>query len=334
MKKVLKAVLCLMLVAAFVASLAGCAKFNYVTNGTIKAINEVKSGDWENGGAGGGAGGEGGEEGGEASAEDKVVLDAEFAAGTYGGKEFKSVEDVAAYYVECYNYTKSLTAQYDENGETKTYYKLLGDEAMEIGDVYIDGKANAVVNKLVPGIVSGMFSPSTYGLVPCYNRDPNLDNNSEDEHKKADHDFKTSMVTADDILACNVKDNGDGTITMSIQPKAAEMAMRGEDSQGKFFEVLGDIGGVVASIDAVSFAQGTPEENIKVTYKGGTVIVKIDTKTNEIVEADYNMIAEVAVTHACIAVIKDKSANLAITYKNHYPASDQFLKDSKGITRK
>ncbi len=333
MKKALKVILCLALVAAFVASLAGCAKVNYVTNGTIKAINEVKSGDWKNGGAGGAAEGEGGEEGGAAT-EDKVVLEAEFTPGTYGGKEFKTVDDVAKYYVEAYNYTKSLTAEYDENGQTKTYYKLLGTETMEVGDVYIDGKANSIVNNLVPGIVGGMFKPTPYGLVPCYNRDPNLDNNKDDEHKKNDHDFRTSLLTGEDILACYVKDNGDGTITIGIQPKAAEMSIRGEDSQGKFFEVLGDISGVVGSISAVSFAQGDATENVKVTYKGGTGIVKIDTKTNEIVEADYEMISEVAVTHASIAVIKDKSANLSISYKNHYPADDKFLMDSKGIKRK
>ena len=330
MKKVLKSIVCLALAVAFVASFAGCAKMNHITNSTIRGIHEVKSGEWEN--AGNAEGGEG-EEGG-AAADDKVVLEEEFKAGTYGGKEFKSVEDVAKYYVEAYNYTKSLTADYVENGQPAKYYKLLGDESMDVGDVMIDGKANSVVNKLVPGIVGGMFKPTPYGLVPCYNRNPDLDNNKEDENKKNEHDFRTSMFTADDILACYVKDNGDGTITIGIQPKAAEMSVRGEDSQGRFFEVLGDIGGVVASIDAVSFAQGTPEENIKVTYKGGTGVVKIDTKTNEIVEADYEMISVVAVTHASIAVIKDKSAELSISYKNHYPASDQFLKDSKGITRK
>ncbi len=205
---------------------------------------------------------------------------------------------------------------------------------MTVGDVMIDGKANAVVNNLVPGIVSGMFKPTPYGLVPCYNRNPDLDNNKDDEHKKNDWDFRTSHFTAEDVLACYVKDNGDGTITIGIQPKAAEMAIRGEDSQGRFFEVLGDIGGVVGSIDMVKFEQGGADENVKVTYKGGTGVVKIDTKTKEIVEADYEMISVVNVTHATITVIKDKSATLNISYKNHYPASDQFLKDSKGITRK
>lgn len=330
MKKVFKAVLCLAMVAALVASFAGCAKINYVTNGTIQAIQDVKSGAWENGGAQGGE--EGGEEGG--TGEDTVVLEAQFEAGTYGGVEFKSVEDVVKYYVEAYDYTKSLTAEYTENGNTVTYYKLLGDEKMTIGDVMIDGKANSIVNNLVPGIMDGMFKPTPYGLVPCYNRNPDLDNNKDDDHKKNDWDFRTSHFTAEDVLACYVKDNGDGTITIGIQPKAAEMSVRGEDSQGRFFEVLGDIGGVVADIDMVSFTQGGADENVKVTYKGGTGIVKIDTKTKEIVEADYEMISIVNVTHASIAVIKDKSASLNISYKNHYPASDEFLETSKGIKRK
>ncbi|MBQ7740601.1 MAG: hypothetical protein IJT65_05140 [Eubacterium sp.] len=324
MKKSIKAIICLMLVAVLCVSFAGCAKINYVTNGTIQAINEVKSGEWQNKGEG---------EGEEAAAEDKIVID-EFKSGTYGGVNFASAEDVCKYYVEAYDYTKSLTADYVEGGNAVKYYKLLGDEAMDVGDVMIDGKANAMVNNLVPNIVGGMFKPTPYGLVPCYNRNPDLDNNKEDEHKKNDWDFRTSHLTADDILACNVVDNGDGTITITIQPKAAEMSIRGEDSQGRFFEVLGDISGVVGSIDIVSFTQGGADENVKVTYKGGTGKVKIDTKTKEIVEADYEMISLVNVTHASITVIKDKSASLSISYKNHYPASDEFLQSSKGITRK
>ena len=326
MKKTLKAILCIVLVAAFVFSLAGCAKINYVTNGTIKAIREVKDGSWVEGGADAGDDAD--------AAGDPVVLEKEFEAGTYGGVEFKSLEDVANYYKEAYDYTKSLTAQYiNDQGETVTFYKLLGDESMNIGDVIIDGSANAVVNKLVPGIVGNMFKPTPYGLVPCYNRNPDLDNNSEDEHKKADHDFRTTEFSAEDILAANVTDNGDGTITIQIQPKAAEMSTRGDDSQGRFFEVLGDISGVVASIDAVSFTEGTAEENVKVTYKGGVGTIKIDTATKEVVEADYDMEVVVNVTHASIAVIKNKSAMLTISYVNHYPASDEFLMSSKGLKR-
>lgn len=324
MNKYVKKGLSLALAAGLIASsFAGCAKINYVTNGAIQAINEIKDGSWQET---------------DETAEgdinsDPVVID-ELVAGTYGGVEFNDLEDVANYYVEAYNYTKSLTAEYiDGDGNKVTYYKLLGDENLTVGDVMIDGSANAVINKLVPGIVNGMFAPNTYGLVPCYNRDPNLDNNLEDDTRKADHDFRTSAVTADDILAANVTDNGDGTITMVIQPKMGQMSTRGDDAQGRFFEVLGDIGGVVSGIDVVSFEQGTAEENVIVAYKGGTVTVKIDTATKEIVEADYNMIANVEVNHATVTVIKDKSASLQITYTNHYPASDEYLKEKKQITR-
>lgn len=324
MNKYVKKGLSLALAAGLIAStFAGCAKVNYVTNGAIQAINEIKDGSWLET-----------DETAEGDInEDPVVIDP-LVAGTYGGVQFDTLEDVANYYVEAYNYTKSLTAEYiDGDGNKVTYYKLLGDENIDVGDVMIDGTANAVINKLVPGIVNSMFKPSTYGLVPCYNRDPKLDNNSEDATRKADHDFQTSGVTADDILAANVTDNGDGTITMVIQPKMGQMSTRGDDSQGRFFEVLGDIGGVVAGIDVVSFEQGTAEENVIVAYKGGTVTVKIDTATKEIVEADYKMIANVEVNHATVTVIKDKSAALQITYTNHYPASDEYLKEKKQITR-
>lgn len=324
MNKYVKKGLCIALAAGLIASsFAGCAKINYVTNSAVEAIYKVKDGSWQETDT---------EEEGTAEG-DPVVIDP-LTPGTYGGIEFNTLEDVANYYVTAYDYTKSLTAEYiDEEGNTQTYYKLLGDENLEVGDIMIDGSSNAMINNLVPGIVGGLFSQSTYGLVPCYNRDPNLDNNSEDATRKADHDFRTSGVTVDDILEANVTDNGDGTITMIIQPKAGQMSTRGDDSQGRFFEVLGDIGGVVGSIDMISFAQGTAEENVIVDYKGGTVTVKIDTATNEIVEADYKMIANVSVNHATVAVLKDKSASLVITYTNHFPASDKYLLDTRGITR-
>lgn len=323
MNKLVKRGFSLALAIGLVAtSFTGCAKIKYVTEGAVQAIQEIKTGDWQN------------QDAGDDFDVDTINID-ELTPGTYGGVDFQNLEDVATYYAEAYNYTKSLTAEYiTEDGSTATYYKLLGDEKLSIGDVMIDGSANAVINKLVPGIVDGMFSANTYGLVPCYNRDPNLDNNLEDDMRKADHDFRESGITADDILAANVTDNQDGTITMVIQPKAAQMSTRGDDSQGRFFEVLGDIGATVSSISVLSFAQGTPEENIKVNYKGGTVTVTINTATKEITAADYNMLVDIAVNHANVAVIKDKSAALQITYTNHYPASDEYLKDTKGITRK
>ncbi|MCC8073412.1 MAG: hypothetical protein LIO62_04730 [Clostridiales bacterium] len=325
MNKYVKRGFCLILAAGLIAStFAGCKKVNYVTEGAIQAIHEIKDDSWT---------ATDDEAESSSSSTDEILID-EFVAGTYGGVEFATKEDVVNYYVEAYNYTKSLTAEYiDEDGNTQTFYKLLGDEDLDVGDVYIDGSSNSVINGLVPGIVDTMFSANTYGLVPCYNRNPELDNNSEDAAKVADHDFQTSMATADDVLEANVTDNGDGTITLVIQPKAAQNSTRGDDSQGRFFEVLGDIAGTVASISIISFEEGTAEDNVIVDYKGGTVTVKIDTATKEITEADYNMVCEVLVTHATVTVIKDKSASLTITYNNHYPASDEYLLETKGLTR-
>lgn len=325
MKKTVKLITCLVLVVALCASFAGCAKINYITNGTIKAINEVKSGDWNKTDA---------EE--EGPKEDVSVLETSFEPTTAGGVEFKTLDDVANYYVEAYNYTKTLTATYKEKGEEKTYYKLLGEEDLKVGEVFIDGSANKTINNLIPGIVKPMFKPNTYGLVPSSNRNPDLDNNQEniDKGEKLEfHDFRTSYFKGEYLLDANVAEDENGNIVLTMQPKEQNLAMRGDGSQGSFFEVLGDISGTVASISVVKFEQGTPEENITVNYKGGTAVVTIDPKTKEVIAADYNMEVEVAVNHASITVIKDKSANLTISYKNHFPASDEYLLEKKEIVR-
>ena len=326
MNKYVKKGLCLVLATGLIASsFAGCAKVNYVTEGAIKAIHQIKDGSWKDQSNGEDA----------KDAGDTSVLDKSFEAGTYGGVEFKSLDDVANYYKEAYDYTKTLTAEYtNDKGETETYYKLLGDETLNVGSVMIDGKENTVINKLVPGIVDGLFQPNIYGLVPCNNRNPKLDNYNCDEKDPGEKDFRKSYVKPEDVLDANITDRGEGPMTVVIQPKGGVRCMRGEDSQGDFFEVLGDISSTVAQISVISFAQGDAKDNIKVTYKGGTVTCTINTKTKEITKAEYNMVAEVAVNHATVTVIKDKSASLTITYKNTFPASAEYMKEKKGVVKK
>lgn len=324
MKKTIKSILCVVLVASFVLALAGCEKINYVTNGTIQAIKEVQDGSYKETGTEG-------EEGTEAGSE--TVIDA-FASGTYGGVEFASEEDVVNYYVECYNNTKAQTADYiDGEGNTVTYYRLLGEEKLNIESVLIEGSENSMINGIVPGIVDGLFKPSVYGLPPCNNRDPQLDNTSENPTSAGVLDFRTSYFTPEDCQACNVKDNGDGTITIQIQPKPGQMSMRGEDSQGRFFEVLGDIGATVDSISMLSWASGTTEENCLVKYQGGVGTITIDTASKTITAADYHMAVTVEVNHANVSVIKDKSASVQISYDMKYPASDEYLMDARQMTR-
>ena len=266
----------------------------------------------------------------DANAETENVVIDEFAAGTYAGIEFKSVEDVINFYKEAYDYSKTLTAQYkDKDGNTKTFYKLLGEENLEVGNILIDGSANAMINNLVPGIVGGLYSPGLNGLVPSTNRDPKLDTDGWDGNGES---LATSRIVPEDILAANVKENGDGTVTVQLQPKAVNMSMPGADAQGHVFQTLGAIDSVVDSIDVLSWSEGTTADNCKVNYKEGFATVTINVSTKEIVSADYVMRAYVSVTHASIAVIKDKNATLDITMEWKYPASAEYLQSSKGVT--
>lgn len=320
MNKFVKKGLCLVLATGLIAtSFAGCAKMNYVTNGAIQAINEIKDGSWQNTD----------EPAGEENF-DAPVIDA-FAAGTYGGVEFKSIEDVTNYYVEAYNYSKTLMAQYkDQDGNIQTWYKLLGEENLSVENIKIGGTANATINNLVPGIVGGIYNPGLNGLVPSTNRNPALDT---DEWEGNGETLTTSRLVADDLVTANVTDNGDGTITIKLQPKAVNMSAPGKDAQGHVFQSLGSIDKTVDSITVLSWSEGTTAENCKVNYYSGVATVTIDTATKEITSADYVMKAFVAVSHANVAVIKDKSATVDITMEWKYPASDEYLMSSKGCSR-
>lgn len=265
----------------------------------------------------------------EKAFEDVSVLDSEFKAGTYGGVDFSSQEDVVNYYVECYNNTKTMTVDGAYEGSPITMYKLLGDETLDIQNLLVEGKSNETINNLVPGIAGNLFSGGVKSLAPSNSLEPK--NDHQDNTAEGTIDRTVSHLTNDDILACNVTDNGDGTITLVLQPKAQILAMPGEDSQGRFFNVLGDISGVVSSISVLSFSEGTIDDNFVVNYAGGTGTIKINVANKEIVEADYVMNVHIDVKHANVAILKDKSASLDIVYKNHFPCSESYMNE-KGVT--
>ncbi len=317
MKKLIKTIICAALAGVLAFSFTGCAKVGYVWDMTMKGISDVRSGEWNKAPEAVNASAEAGTE--ADSADDPAVIDL-FAEGTYGGVEFKSIEDVVKYYADAYNKTKAKKAMYkNEDGEIVEMYAFADQKEITITDILVEGKSNAVINKLVPQLLNALYIPTIGGLQPCNAREPEKD---VDENGES---LMTCRVQADDLVTANVKDNGDGTITIEMQPKLVEMARVGMDAQGRMFTALNDLGVVVDSVDAFSWASGTTEENCKVTYKGGTAIVTIDTASGEITEAHYDMHVYVNISHANLAVVHDKSVSAIVDYKCDFPCSKEFF---------
>ena len=300
-------------------------EYNYVFTAMNNAIQAIKDGTWtevEPGGFGDFAG---------ATEEESEAPDIEFVAGTYGGVEFKSPEDVVNYYNTVYNATKAETAEYiAQDGGRPVFYALVGTESLELkpNSLLVDGKANNLINGMVPGILGGVFKGNIVGLPPSANRDPNQDIDENGEP------MLTSRVTPEDVINCAVQDNNDGTITLTLVPDTVNLSHKGLDAQGHFFNSLGALDSAVESIGVISWAQGTTQDNVIARYKDGSAEVKVDVASGKIVEAYYHMIVKVDVTHATLAgVVKDKSASLTLYYDNHFPASDEDLMNVRQLTR-
>ncbi len=263
------------------------------------------------------------------SGEEEAGPSVQFSEGTYGGIEFKTQEDVVNYYNEAYNKTKAKTKVYSavDGSETWTFYEFLGDEKLQIkeGSLLIDGKANSMINGMVGPILSNIFKSNVNGLPPCASRDPLSDIDSKG------NSLATSRVVPEDVAACSVTDNGDGTITLTLVPVAVNLSEKGMDAQGHFFNSLGAIDKTISDV-GVTFASGSIEENCTVMYETGKTVVKIDTASGEMVEADYNMVVNIELKHASIAVLNDRSAALTILYDQHFPADDSLLAD-RGFKR-
>ena len=258
-----------------------------------------------------------------------VSLNVGFTPGTYGGVEFKTLDDVANYYVEAYNKTKAETAVYiDEDGNEQTFYAFLGDEKLIPTSILIEGKENPLITKLGPTIVSNIFHSNVQGLPPTANRDPQYD---VDENGAP---LLTSRLKGEDIKKCSIVDNGDGTITLTIIPIDCNMSHKGLDAQGNMFNALGPIDETVEAIEMLSWAEGDTAQNCQVIYADGTAVVKINTAEQKIVEADYDMKVTASVLHASISVVKNKSATLVLDYIQHFPASDEYLMEARGLVRK
>ncbi len=202
---------------------------------------------------------------------------------------------------------------------------MLGEESVDCGKVYVDGYANAVVNKLVPGITGALFSPSTTGLSPSVNYDPKYD---YDKNKKP---LDKSRLKVSDLNYVTINEKN-GYIIIKLKANAKKgSSLPGMDSQGKLFTTFGSLKKTIDSMSIITFSKGTSKDNLSVNYKDGYAIIKINPKTMKIVSADYVLKIDVKLTHMNIAVIKDKTATTKVTFKTHFPASKKYLKNTKDI---
>lgn len=330
MRKALNVISLVVVIAVFISGVyIGFMKkeeYNYVFSAMHNAVSAIKDGTWtevEPGNLGGSAAG-------GSSESESEAPDITFEPATYGGIDFGSFEDVVNYYNEAYNATKAETAEYKtDDGGTATFYKMLVEESLELkqGSLLVDGKANSLLNNAAPGILTSVFSANVNGLPPCANRDPNgdIDDNGES--------LITSRVTVEDVENCAVVDNGDGTITLTIIPKAVNLSYKGLDAQGHFFNSLGALDSAIEGIGLVTWAQGTTSDNVIANYNDGYAEVKIDTASGKMVEGYYHMVVKVDVIHANVLVLNDRSASLTLYYDNRFPASDEYLMAKRGLTR-
>ncbi len=310
-----------------IAIVVGCAGFgiikheevSYVMAAMNKAISTIKDGTWEDIIKGSG-------EDSEAESEAPQLT---FTPNDYAGVSLQSVEDVVNYYNTVYNATKAETANYTtEDGGTAVFYKALVEESLTLkpDSLLVDGTANSLINGAAPGLLSKIFQSNVNGLPPCANRDPNQD---IDETGAS---LMTSRVTPEDVLSCEVVDNGDGTITITIVPQTVNMSHKGMDAQGHFFNALGAIDGAIEGI-GVKWAEGTTADNCKVIYEGGYAKVKVDVASGKIVEGDYHMVVNVNISHANLLILSNKSASLTIYYDNKFPASDEYIMERRQLVR-
>ena len=184
---------------------------------------------------------------------------------------------------------------------TKATGTFKGHDTMSCEYVKIDGMDNSMVKGVADGF---MKATGTNMDLPPY---------------KGEDNPMESLLTAADVDSATYTDNGDGTATIKIVPKAAENAKFKADPQGKSFNVMEDIAGALAGISVITWSEGDANSNVKLTEKDGYIEVVYNKDTKMMTKADYVLVTYADVTHANVLVLKDKSASVKFVYTMTYP---------------
>ena len=198
-------------------------------------------------------------------------------------------DEVAAYYNQVLNAAK-------KEGKVRGTEQPLGINLTDLGGL----SANFVdmLNKAIPGIVEGIFKPGTDKPLPVVNYD--------DDSKTAGIQLQGSY-----IKEFKVEDKGD-KLVLTIVPNAVKNPSYGADAQGSFFQILGDVQGVVDSISQIKFAA---DGGLDLNYENGNGVITVDKASGKLVAAEYNMHINITVTNCkALNVISIKKGGLEIDY--------------------
>ena len=252
-----------------------------------------------------------------------------FKKGKYAGVQLNTTADAVRYYVKAYNATKKETAKYKdlETEEISTYYKMLGCKEMFVTNTRINGSKNSFFDSYFESLLTDMTLPT--GLPP-----------STSVNKSADTDLNgksliTSRLRDTDVASLSIKDNKNGTVTLTIKPKAVQMSSPGADPQGRFFTTAGPMYDAIDKAikeNGGKWTTGNAKKNLHMNYTGGTGTITINTSSGKITKATYNMKVNVDVQHVTISGMKDQRVQLRVIVKDTFPMSQELF-DSSNLER-
>lgn len=247
-----------------------------------------------------------------------------FKKGKYAGVQLNTTADAVRYYVKAYNATKKETAKYKdlETEETAIYYKMMGCEELFVTNTRINGSKNSFFDSYFESLLTDMTSPT--GLPP-----------STFVNKSADRDLNgkslvTSRLKDTDVASLSIKDNNNGTITLTIKPKAVQMSSPGADAQGRFFTTAGPMYDTIDQVikeNGGKWTTGNAKKNVTMHYTGGTGSITINTSTGKITKAKYKMVVKTEIRNVTLSGQKFKSIAMDYSTVDSFPATGSNFAD-------
>ena len=247
-----------------------------------------------------------------------------FKKGKYAGVQLNTTADAVRYYVKAYNATKKETAKYKDLETEEIYicYKMLGCQEMFVTNTRINGSKNSFFDSYFESLLTDLTMPT--GLPP-----------STSVNKSADTDLNgksliTSRLRDTDVASLSIKDNKNGTVTLTIKPKAVQMSSPGADPQGRFFTTAGPMYDAIDQVikeNGGKWTTGNAKKNVTMNYTGGIGTITINTSTGKISKAMYKMIVKAEIRNITLSGQKFKSIAMDCSKVDTFPATGSNFAD-------